>query len=97
MTMYSVYRWLWRMVPGNPMVVRIVQGGSVRLRDFWIRMGYLGSLIALVLIGLLVGGGFGGPMDLTELAKAGTRVFSLVARGQVVLVCLLCPVVVVST
>lgn len=96
MTMYSVYRWLWRMVPGNPMVVRIVQGGSVRLRDFWIRMGYLGSLIALVLIGLLVGGGFGGPMDLTELAKAGTRVFSLVARGQVVLVCLLAPLFMVG-
>ena len=89
--MQAIYQWFWRMLPANPVLLRIVQGGSMRIRHLWIRMGYLGALIGLVLVGLLVGGGFGGPMDLTDLAKAGTRVFSIVAKGQVILVCLLAP------
>jgi len=89
--MQAVYLWFWRLLPGNPMVVRIVQGGSRRLRDLWLRMGYLGGMIALVLVGLLAGGGMGQDKSLADLAKAGTFVFSFIAYGQVILVCLLAP------
>lgn len=89
--MQAIYLWFWRLIPGNPMVVRIVQGGSRRLRDLWLRMGYLGGMIALVLIGLLAGGGMGADKSLADLARAGTYVFSFIAFGQVILVCLLAP------
>lgn len=74
------------------MVVRIVQGGSQRPRHLWVRMGYLGALVLLMLIGLLrPGSGMGGEMSLTDLAKSGTWVFAVISYGQVVLVCLLSP------
>ncbi len=90
--MRAVYQWLWHLIPGNPMVVRIVQGGSQRAQHLWVRMGYLGALVLLMLIGLLrPGSGMGGEMSLTDLAKSGTWVFAIISYGQVVLVCLLSP------
>lgn len=89
--MNLVADWLWRLLPGNPMVIRIVEGGSRRTRHLWVRMGYLGALIVLVLIGLLSGGGLGGEVSLTDLAKAGSSLFAVIAYGQVILVCLLAP------
>jgi ABC-type transport system involved in multi-copper enzyme maturation permease subunit len=89
--MQLIYQWLWRLAPGNPMVVRIVQGGSRRPRHLWVRMGYLAALIALVLIMLLSGGGLGSDISLNDLAKAGAAVFGVVSYGQVILVCLLAP------
>ena len=90
--MQMIGRWLWYLAPANPIVVRIVQGGSQRMRDFWVRIGYLGALIMLVLFGLLGGEGMGSDATITDLAKAGTKVFNLVAQGQVILVCLIAPV-----
>lgn len=89
--MQGLYRWLWLLLPANPILVRIVQGGSRQLRHLWVRMGYLGALIVLVLIGLLIGEGLGHQKGLNELAKAGTWVFAIVSYGQVALVCLLAP------
>ncbi len=85
------YRWLWYLLPANPIVVRVVQGGSRRARHLWVRMGYLGVMIALVLIGLLAGGGLQADVNITELAKTGTQIFALVSYGQVVFICLLAP------
>jgi ABC-type transport system involved in multi-copper enzyme maturation permease subunit len=74
------------------MVVRIVQGGSRQTRHLWVRLGYLGALVMLMLIGLLSpGSGMGGEVSLTALAKSGTWVFAVISYGQVVLVCLLSP------
>ena len=74
------------------MVVRIVQGGSRQTRHLWVRLGYLGALILLMLIGLLSAGSvMGGEVSLTQLAKSGTWVFAIISYGQVVLVCLLSP------
>lgn len=74
------------------MVVRIVQGGSQRTQHLWVRMGYIGALVLLMLIGLLrPGSGMGGEMSLTALAKSGTMVFAIISYGQVILVCLLSP------
>ncbi|QQE10372.1 ABC transporter permease subunit [Planctomycetota bacterium] len=94
--MQVLTHWLWRLLPGNPMVVRIVQGGSVRMRDLWLRMGYLGALILLVFIGLMAGEGMGTNVSMSDLAKAGTKVFAVIAYGQVILVCLLAPLFMAS-
>ncbi|MFI4860868.1 MAG: ABC transporter permease [Phycisphaerales bacterium JB063] len=90
--MQALYLWLWRLIPGNPQVVRIVNGGSRRTQHAFVRMGYLGALIALVTIGMLSAGGMGGAVDLNDLAKAGSQVFRVIAYGQVILVCLLAPI-----
>ncbi len=84
------------MLLGNPMVVRIVKGGSVRMRDMWIRMGYLGALILLVFIGLMAGEGLGQDVSMSMLAKSGAKVFMITAYGQVALVCLLAPLFMAS-
>ncbi len=88
--MHALTRWLWTQGPGNPMVIRIVQGGSRRAYHLWVRMGYLGALILLVLTGLMTGG-TGPQASMTDLAQAGTWIFAFIAYGQVVLVCLLAP------
>ena len=90
--MATIYRWLWTLLPGNPIVARIVQGGSRRPRHQWVRTGYLGGLIGVVLIVLLTGDGIQKEqISLNELAKAGTHVFAMISYGQVILVCLLSP------
>jgi len=73
------------------MVVRIVEGGSRRTQHLFVRMGYLGLLVMLVVIGLLSGGGLGENVSLGNLAIAGSQVFRLIAYGQVLGVCLLAP------
>lgn len=90
--MTALARYVWRLGPGNPQAVRILQGGSRRTRHAWVRSGYLAVILVLVLIGLLGAGGDAAAMSLADLAKAGGRVFALIAYGQVLLVCLLSPV-----
>jgi ABC-type transport system involved in multi-copper enzyme maturation permease subunit len=89
--MTTLYRWLWYLLPANPVLVRIVHNGSRRWRHQAIRMGYLAALIFLVVLGLLTGQGMGHDISLTELAKSGAQVFKIVGFGQVILICLLAP------
>lgn len=84
-------QWFWRLIPANPMLVRIIQGGSRRNRHLMVRMGYLGAMIFVVIFGLLSAGGLNQQVSLTDLAKAGTMIFSIIAHAQVVLICLLAP------
>jgi len=89
--MRAIGHYLWRIGPGNPMVVRIVHTGSRRQRHLWARLGYLGAMVILVLIGLLAHQGLGGEVSLVELAKSGSGLFKLISYAQVILVCLLAP------
>ena len=43
--MQALYSWLWRLVPGNPQVVRIVQGASRRNQHAVVRLCYLLVLV----------------------------------------------------
>jgi len=90
--MQALYSWLWRLIPGNPQIVRIVQGASRRNQHALVRVCYLLILMAIVLVGLVAGGALSGSGDLSDLAKAGAQVFRVVAMGQVILVCLIAPV-----
>jgi ABC-type transport system involved in multi-copper enzyme maturation permease subunit len=76
------------LLPTNPICVRLVQGGSTRLRHLYLRSGYLAILIIVLLANLVgVGGG-----SLRELAQAGAGAFTIVSIGQVALICLLTPI-----
>jgi ABC-type transport system involved in multi-copper enzyme maturation permease subunit len=89
--MRGIGLWLWRLVPGNPMLVRIVEGGSRRGQHMLARMGYLGLLVGLVIVGLLLGPGMAADVSLGRLAQAGSQTFRIIAYGQVIGVCLLAP------
>lgn len=89
--MPAVLRWLLRLGPTNPIVVRLVQGGSRRARHMYIRTGYLAALIAVLLWSLLLGAGQGN-LAYRELAAAGAQAFEYVAYLQIGLICILAPV-----
>lgn len=82
--------WFWRLVPANPILVRVVYAGGRRPLHFWIRLGYLVTIAAIVVIGVLALQS--GVRSLTELAKNASRVFEIVAQAQVLFVCILAPV-----
>ena len=79
--------WLSNLLPTNPIAVRIVAGGSKRPRHLLLRSGYLAVMIAILLIGLL-----GGDSTVKQLATRGAQAFSVVAFGQVGLICILTPI-----
>ena len=90
--MTSLLTWFSRLGPTNPMVVRIVEGGSRRRQHMLVRMGYLGLLVGLVVLGLLSGGGLlAENVSLNTLARNGAQLFRWIAYGQVIGVCLLSP------
>ncbi len=91
--MMQVARWFWTLGPANPMVLRIVYGGSRRLRHFFVRTGYLAVLVGLVILAMLSSGNLSGSsVSLSDLAKSGSVVFTVIAYAQVIGVCLLAPV-----
>ncbi len=92
--MPPLLRYILRLGPINPIAVRLVQGGSRRVRHMYIRSAYLGVMI-LVLLWLLLtqgSGGAGGAPSYGDLAAAGARSFTLVAYLQIGLICVIAPV-----
>ena len=85
--MPALLHWLLALLPTNPICMRLVQGGSRRLRHLYVRSGYLAILMVILLISLL-----GPAQSLRELAQRGANAFTIVAFGQVALICLLTPV-----
>ena len=92
--MPAVLRYILRFGPMNPIAVRLVQGGSRRIRHMYIRSAYLGVMI-LVLLWLLLtqGSGAGGVSpNYGDLAAAGASSFAWVSYLQIALICILAPV-----
>ncbi|RNC82821.1 MAG: ABC transporter permease [Phycisphaera sp.] len=91
--MPAILRYILRLGPTNPVAVRLVQGGSRRVRHMYIRSAYLGVMI-LVLLWLLIFGPStsGGVASYGELAQAGASSFEMVAYLQIGLICVLAPV-----
>lgn len=86
-----ILRWLFRLGPTNPITVRLVQNGSKRARHLYIRAGYLGMLIGVLLYALLLNAR-GDELSYQELARAGSLSFKYIAYLQIALICVLAPV-----
>lgn len=82
--------WLLRLLPTNPICMRLVQGGSRRMRHLYIRAGYLAVMILVLLFVLL--NAVAGAVSLRELAAGGAQMFHWVSYLQVGLICILTPV-----
>ena len=81
---------LWRLLPANPIVVRVVQGGSKRRRHLWIRIAYLLTLLFVMLLLQMWLGQSGG--SLADLAKSSTRMFEYISILQLAMMCFLAPI-----
>ena len=88
--MPAFLNWLLRLLPTNPICMRLVQGGSRRRRHLLIRSGYLGLMI-FVLLTVMLGVG-AGALSVQDLAKGGARIFTWISYLQVGLICLLTPI-----
>ncbi|HEX8911042.1 MAG TPA: ABC transporter permease subunit [Humisphaera sp.] len=90
--MLGIHHYLWRLVPANPILLRVVETGGKRRRDLFIRCGYLGALVAVVVVSLMTSSGDIGGGSLSGLAKTSARLFQVMSYFQLGLVALLAPV-----
>ncbi|RMF71525.1 MAG: hypothetical protein D6744_17820, partial [Planctomycetota bacterium] len=83
--------WLWRLLPGNPIVVRVVSAGGKRVRHMWARVAYLGVLFVVMLV---LGTDLLNPRgsSLAALAKQSTTTFMVVSMVQLFLMSFIAPV-----
>lgn len=82
--------WFWRLLPANPILVRVVSMASKRLPHLHTRIAYLGVLLTMLL--LFGGGSLGGGNSLAELAKKSTQTFIVVSFAQLLLTAFIAPV-----
>lgn len=90
--MLGVADYLWRLIPANPILRRVVETGGKRRRDLFIRCGYLGLVIGAVIFSLLRASGSFGTMSLADLAKVSASLFRDTSYLQLGLVAFLAPV-----
>lgn len=90
--MPAILNWLLRLLPTNPICMRLIQGGSRRVRHLYIRAGYLGVMIVVLLLALLGSVSAVGAPSVRDLASGGAAMFQIVSYLQVILICLLAPV-----
>src|SRR5205823_11174124 len=90
--MLGVGDYFWRLVPANPILLRVVSTAGKRRRDLIIRAAYLGLLVMVVIFSILTSGGEVSAMDLAALAKTSSALFQSMSYLQLGLVALLAPV-----
>lgn len=90
--MLGIGNYLWRLIPANPILLRVVQAGGKRKRDLLIRCAYLGILLFLVIFLLLGSAGSLANASLSDLSKQSADIFWWMSHVQLALVALLAPV-----
>src|SRR5437667_9394942 len=90
--MLGVGDYLWRLLPANPILLRVVETGGKRKRDLFIRCGYLGLLITLVIFSLITSSNAISGMSLSALASESGAIFRRMSYLQLGLVALLAPI-----
>jgi ABC-type transport system involved in multi-copper enzyme maturation permease subunit len=84
--------YAWRLIPANPILLRVVESGGKRRRDLIIRCAYLGLLVFVVIFSLMSTGGSIGSGSLSDLAKESAGIFQRMSYLQLGLVALLAPI-----
>lgn len=83
--------YLWRLIPANPILLRVVEAGGRRKRDLFIRCTYLGLLVFFVIFTLLTQRS-ADTASLTDLSNASRAIFRSMSYLQLALVALLAPI-----
>lgn len=89
--MLGIANYFWRLIPANPILVRVVETKSKRRFDLFVRCGYLGILVAIVVF-TIASGASGGAGSLADLAKSSAQLFQTLSYSQLALVCFLAPI-----
>jgi ABC-type transport system involved in multi-copper enzyme maturation permease subunit len=89
--MLGVGDYLWRLVPANPILLRVVESGGKKKRDLAIRCSYLGLLVFFVIFSLFTERQTDNP-SLTDLSIASRGIFRSISNLQLALVALLAPI-----
>ncbi|HVT90868.1 MAG TPA: ABC transporter permease subunit [Tepidisphaeraceae bacterium] len=89
--MLGVGDYLWRLLPANPILLRVVETGGKRKRDLAIRCAYLGLLVFFVIFSLLTQRA-ADTSSLTDLSNASRAIFRSMSYLQLGLVSLLAPI-----
>src|SRR5687767_3898430 len=89
--MLGVGDYLWRLLPANPILLRVVEAGGKRKRDMFIRCGYLALLICIVIFALVTERS-AVSATLSDLRAASQSIFEKMSFLQLGLVALLAPV-----
>jgi ABC-type transport system involved in multi-copper enzyme maturation permease subunit len=87
--MLGIPAYLYRLLPANPILLRVVSVAGKRKRDFFTRCAYLGLLTGWVIIALA---STGSGLSLDELTDTSERIFRQIAFLQLFLVALLAPI-----
>src|ERR671913_717259 len=90
--MLGVGEYVWRLIPANPILLRVVEAASKRRRDLFVRCGYLALLILVVIFALIGSGASLGGGSLSDLAKESANIFQRMSYLQLGLVALLAPI-----
>ena len=88
--MLGLTEYFWRLLPANPILLRVVETGGKRKRDLFIRCGYLGLLVVFVCFSLFTASE--GAVSLSGLANASRDIFHSMSYLQLGLVALLAPI-----
>ncbi|MGC4033296.1 MAG: ABC transporter permease [Tepidisphaeraceae bacterium] len=89
--MLGIPLYFWRLLPGNPILLRVVATASKRKRDLLARCLYLGLLIGVVVLAIGTSGG-GGKTGLDTLTATSEQIFRQMSYLQLGLVALLAPI-----
>ena len=91
--MLGITDYAWRLIPANPILLRVVEAGGRRRRDLFIRCAYLGLLVFVVITSLVSSNTtVGQNTSLNDLAKMSARIFQHMSYLQLGLVALLAPI-----
>src|SRR5262249_49419209 len=89
--MLGVGDYLWRLIPANPILRRVVETGGKHKRDLVIRCLYLGLLVFVVIFSLLTQRSTE-TASLTDLSNASRAIFKSMSYLQLALVAFLAPI-----
>ena len=79
----------WRLLPANPIVLRVVHMGSRRVQHLWARSAYL-LILLFVMLAAYANQDTGG--SLGSVSKSATRQFEYISILQLAMICLLAPI-----
>ena len=89
--LHDIGLWLWRLLPANPILVRVVSAGGKRTRHLWARFAYLTVLFVVMLV--MGSSAFSiEASSLSDLAKNATTAFLVVSLVQLFLMSFIAPV-----
>ncbi|MGH7177824.1 MAG: ABC transporter permease, partial [Tepidisphaeraceae bacterium] len=90
--MLGITDYLWRLLPANPILLRVVEAAGKKRRDLFIRCAYLGLLLLLVCFRLITSGSAVTGTSLSDLSEASRQIFQSMSYLQLGLVAMLAPI-----